>query len=504
MSDLLPMLDAFHFIRPLWLLLVPLIALTWYRARHTAMRPATPAAGIAPHLREALTVGATGGRRLRPIDGVAAALTIMALAAAGPTWSRVPDPFVAQTAPVVIALKVTDSMLDTDVAPSRLERAKQKIRDLLAERAGARTGLVAYAGSAHVVVPMTGDAGVMEPYLEGLSPDVMPEAGADATAAVTLAQSILAKEVGSGGILLVLDALEPSDVTAVRAAAASGIALLAMLPAGANDPGMADVDAEVVEVTPGDGDVRSIERSLNAAYRRADAEHGSQPWDDRGWLLAWPAALLTLLWFRRGWTMRWAVVLGVAMGSLAPGPARAEGIADWFLTPDQQGSIAYRNNEFERAALLFVDPMWKGHALYHAGKYEEAARVFGRIATPAALFMQGLALVHGRNYGDAITAFQTVVDEAPDYPGAQANLETSKAILAYLVEARAQSDTGEEAGVGADEVVRDDESDQGAPTQIQAPGQDSGILSAEQWMNTVDTGTGDFLRQRFAIEAARR
>ncbi len=106
-----------------------------------------------------------------PIDGVALGLVCLAIGAAGPTWSRMPDPFVAQSAPVVVVLKVTPSMERNDVAPSRLERGKQKIRDLLQLRAGARTALVAYAGSAHGVVPMTDDPDVMTPYLDGLTPE---------------------------------------------------------------------------------------------------------------------------------------------------------------------------------------------------------------------------------------------------------------------------------------------------------------------------------------------
>ena len=173
MSELRLILEAFHFIRPVVLLLVPLVVALWWWVRATRTRRDVPGEGIAPHLRAALTVGAHGGGRVTAIDTVAAMLLLVVVGAAGPTWSRMPDPFVAQSAPMVVVLKVAPSMEEADVAPSRLERAKQKIRDLLDLRAGARTALVAYAGTAHVVVPMTEDPGVMVPYLEGLTPEVM-------------------------------------------------------------------------------------------------------------------------------------------------------------------------------------------------------------------------------------------------------------------------------------------------------------------------------------------
>jgi Ca-activated chloride channel homolog len=494
-------LGAFHFIRPLWLLLLPAVAALWWLVRRTRMRREVPAEGLAPHLRAALTVGGAGHRRLLPIDGVAAALALVTLGAAGPTWSRMPDPFVAQSAPVVVVLKVTPSMDGTDVAPSRLERGKQKIRDLLDLRAGARTALVAYAGSAHRVVPMTEDPNVMTPYLEGLTPDVMPVEGQRAADALALAADLLAGEDTPGGVLFVADGLDPADAAALDAAEAPAVAVLAMLPEGTRDRGLDQLSAPVVPVTPDDGDIRRIDRALNAAYRQAMLDNADQPWQDRGHWLAWPAALLTLLWFRRGWTMRWAAVAALAL-AFPPGPARA-GAVDWFLTPDQQARIAFERRDYTRAADLFTDPLWRGYALYRDGQYEEAAEVLTRVETAQAAFIQGLAHIKSRSYRDGVRAFQTALDRDPSYPEAAENLAVAKAIVDYVERVREQSDTGEESGEGADDVVLDNESDRGAETRTEAPQEGGGLLTAEQWMNTVDTRTGDFLRQRFAVEAAR-
>lgn len=93
----------------------------------------------------------------------------------------------------------------------------------------------------------------------------------------------------------------------------------------------------------------------------------------------------------------------------------------------------------------------------------------------------------------------------PDYPGAAENLATAQEIVAYVETARAQSDTGEERGIGADDVVLDNEANRGAETDMDAGSSEDGkLLTAEQWMNTVDTRTADFLRQRFATEAVER
>lgn len=500
MTDLALFLDAFHFLRPLWLVSVPVLLLLWAAIRRGHGHRDMPGKAVAPHLRAALTVGADRRRRLQPVDSVAAALILAALGAAGPTWSRVPDPFAAQSAPAVMVLKVTPSMTSPDVPPSRLERGKQKIRDLLDLRAGARTALVAYAGSAHVVLPMTDDPTVMRPYLEGLSPEVMPTEGAVAAEALALAQSLLAAEDAPGGILFVTDGIDPADVAALDAAP-EAVAVLALLPEGSRDRGLDSLSAQVIAATPDSTDIRRIDGFLNAAFRRAMLEDAAQPWDDRAHWLAWPAALIVLFWFRRGWTMRWAVLLAAVM--LAPaGPARA-GVADWFLTPDQQGRLAFQRKEFARAGALFEDPLWRGYALYKAGQYEEAVAVLDRVETAQSAFIQGMAHIKFRQYRDGVRSFETALARDPDYPGAAENLEVARRIVTFVEDAREASDTGEEAGIGADDVVFDNEANRGVETQMEVPEEGGGgPLTTEQWMNTVDTRTEDFLRQRFALEAA--
>lgn len=505
MSGAVLFLEAFHFLRPVWLALLPAILLLWWAVRRSHRTRGLSADAIAPHLRAALTVGRQGGTRFKPIDGVALTLSLAALGAAGPTWSRVPDPFAAQSAPAVVVLAVTPSMEANDIAPSRLERSKQKIRDFLDLRAGARTALVAYAGSAHVVLPMTEDPGVMVPYLAGLSPEIMPSEGSVAAEALALAEALLADEAAgsTGGILFVADSIDPADVAALDASA-SAVAVLAMLPKGVRDRGLDALGAPVVAVTPDDGDIRRIDGLLNAAFARAQLEDADQPWEDRAHWLAWPAALLLLFWFRRGWTMRWAVLSAAALLLTPPGPARADGIADWFLTPDQQGRLAWEDRDFGRAAELFVDPLWRGYALYRDGQYEAAIEVLDRVETAEAAFIQGMAHIKSRGYRDGVRAFETALERDPQYPGAADNLATAREIVEYVETTRQQSDTGEEGGIGADEVVFDNESGRGAETQMEVPDEGGeGLMTTEQWMNTVDTRTADFLRIRFALENAR-
>lgn len=501
-------LTAFHFIRPWGLLLLPLVGLLWWRVRKRAMRGVDLPETIAPHLAAALTVGAEDKKRFQPIDGVALLLALLVLGASGPTWSRVPNPLVADIAPLSVILKVTPSMENTDVPPSRLERAKQKTRDLLAERAGAKTALIAYAGTAHQVVPPTEDPDVLTPFLEGLDPSVMPREGEASRAALQLAEGVLEAQDTPGSILFLADGVTDADAPAFAEHVQNGGAPVLFWFFGRDDTARSRVNGlpgvTVIDVTPDKSDVANVMRNIDAAYQAALTQDERQDWKDEGWIFAWPAAILLLFWFRRGWTMHWAVLaLGLGM-SLGSPDARAEGWRDWFLTPDQQGQLAFNNKEFSKAADLFEDPVRKAYALYRSGRYEEAAELYSWQESADAAIGEGLSLIKSRSYRPAIDAFEKAVERAPGIEAAQHNLDLSRYILDYIETTREQSDTGEEAGIGADETVYDNEAGRGADSeQTAARATDAMPETAEQWMRTVDTRTGDFLKTRFALEAAR-
>jgi len=321
-------LQAFHFLRPWWLLTLPLIAFLWWHVRKKASRKTELPSVIAPHLAAALTVGQEHRNHLRPIDTVAIVLALLALATSGPSWSRVANPLVSDTAPLVVALKVTDTMMQPDVPPNRLERAKQKTLDLLAERSGAKTALIAYSGSAHQVVPLTEDPEVIKPFLEGLDPGVMPKEGSSASEALELALSLLEGQEEPGSILFLLDTLSDADQTlfADQNASLESSLHFWVFSRDANDiEQLKNTDAgPVVAVSIDRRDVDSVLKNIDAAYQAALSQDEQSKWRDRGTLFAWPAAIVLLFWFRRGWTMRWTAILLLSVLLQPPVEARAD------------------------------------------------------------------------------------------------------------------------------------------------------------------------------------
>ena len=211
-------MDDFHFLRPLWLLvLLPTLAIwlgLWRRQdRMTSWRQIMDS-----HLIEHLVVGESKKPGLRPIQLLLVTWVVCAVALAGPSWRMEPSPFAGDEAGLVVLLKVSGTMLATDVQPTRLERAKHKIQDLLELRQGSSTGLIVYSGSAHLVMPLTRDDRIISTMLEDLTPELMPVDGDALTQALQLAEQVMEKSGVPGSVLVIADSVSPSQAQALAIA----------------------------------------------------------------------------------------------------------------------------------------------------------------------------------------------------------------------------------------------------------------------------------------------
>ena len=306
------MIGDFHFIRPWWLLAwLPLAALVWAMQRRQDATHAWHGV-VAPHLLPFLLSGQAQRRRFSPLLIVALAGFVAVLAIAGPTWQRQPAPFAEDTAALAIVIKVSPSMMTEDVQPSRLARSVQKIQDLLEQRRGAKTALIAYAGSAHVVMPATSDEGIINTFAQALDPKVMPGDGDVADKALQLADQTLA-DAGGGSILWITDSVATEQAVQLRSwrrKSSTPLRLLPpLLPGSEWDalPQTARVaDACVERLTADDSDVASLARA--AKFTATTGGELSDHWEESGYWLTPLLAALLLLFFRRGWMLQTAAI----------------------------------------------------------------------------------------------------------------------------------------------------------------------------------------------------
>jgi Ca-activated chloride channel family protein len=196
-------LRQLHFLHPAWLLLVPLLLLFagWMRVRQSR-------AGAWSKVMDADLVAALRLEKAGGVSGpwllLAGMWTLGVLAIAGPAWQRLPSMGFRAPDDWVIVLDLSPSMTVADVSPDRVTRARFAIDDLLGAAHDARVGLIAFAGEAHTVVPLTSDVATIRGLLPPLSPALMPESGDSLGPALTQAGRLLRQSGSRHANIIVL------------------------------------------------------------------------------------------------------------------------------------------------------------------------------------------------------------------------------------------------------------------------------------------------------------
>ncbi|MBE9568243.1 MAG: VWA domain-containing protein [Proteobacteria bacterium] len=534
-------LAHFHLLRPWWLL--AFLPFLWiFRFLLVVRNPVGRWRNvIAPHLLKVMLVRHGRASWFNPVTLSMAVMVLIIVALAGPTWKQQPSPFSEDIAALVIALDVSSSMQQQDVQPSRLERAKQKIHDLLALRPGGRVGLIVYAGSAHSVIPLTNDADVVNNFLSAITTDMMPRKGKFPEKSLPIAEQMLQDSPVPGTILLIGDGVSPNtgkafsnyfserqhhllvmgvgtDSLAEAGAAADDVYL--PLETTALSKLASNNDGYYQSLTLEKDDVKNLNRRIDNYLVIVD--DGSRPWVDAGYYLLFPMALLMLLWFRKGWTLHWCLVLIVISSMASPAPVIAEESMtdDWnlatrfmslWLTPDQQGRVYMEKGDYKTAATRFEDIAWRGIAYYRAENFKAAAEMFSRIDTAEGFFNLANAQAHGRNYVSAVKIYDKVLKIKPSHAGALKNRDMIQKIIDEIdlmsasqkaEDSDSSRELGEDEPQTADGVERQDFIEREVK-QLSA----EQILLDEQvndlWMQQVQKDPSRFLSVKFHMQLQR-
>lgn len=151
---------------------------------------------------------------------VIVALSAGILAAMNPRTPGDSDNRTRKGIDIAIALDVSKSMLAADLAPNRLERAKQLISKFMTEMPDDRVALVLFAGKAYLQMPLTGDHGAVELFVSSVSPDAVPQQGTVISDALTMSAGVFnSADKRFRSVLLISDG-EDHDADAARTARA--------------------------------------------------------------------------------------------------------------------------------------------------------------------------------------------------------------------------------------------------------------------------------------------
>ncbi|MGD8339889.1 MAG: VWA domain-containing protein, partial [Gammaproteobacteria bacterium] len=454
----------FHFLRPLWLVLLP-VAL-WAAWRFGMGRGG--ASGWRAVVDKALqpfvlTAGETVRQRSWPVLTVLAAASIAILALAGPTWDRLPVPAYRSDESLIVALDLSRSMDATDVEPTRLARARLKLLDLLERRSGGQTALVVFSSNAFTVTPLTSDTRTISALVNSLSTDIMPSRGSLIEAGLEKSAELLRRTGAIRGEILIVTDATPSPRAIALAESLRGDGITTSVLAVGTEQGapipvlgggfLTDASGQVVVpqlnltslervATAGGGRFAVLgagDSDLDRLFPRdvlgqvaTDDDQGQREaeiWRDQGiWLCVILLPLLAL-GFRRGWVY---VLVGALV--LPPTDALAFEWSDLWLRSDQRGYKAMQEDAPEQAAALFEDPEWLAAARYRSGQYQESAAALTGIDTAEANYNRGNALARSGQLAEAIEAYDRALELAPDHEDAEFNRE----LVAELLEQQEQ------------------------------------------------------------------
>ncbi len=444
------MIEQFHFLRPAWLLLLPLLAfLLYWLSRHrfdSARWRQVVDARLLPYV---LVGGGAAQRWPRRVLGLVATLAIVALA--GPTWERLPQPVYHNEAALVIALDLSRSMDANDVKPSRLARARHKIADLLAARDEGQTALVVYARDAVAVTPLTSDTETILTLLPSLDTSLMPAQGSRAERALELAFELFAGGgVPRGDVLLVGDGIDALALERLRAGLEGSPHRMSVLAVGTPTGGpiplhnggfLKDTEGSIVvpalaednlravaeagggvyaAISADDLDINALVYHFESGYAAADVratERSTELWRELGpWLLL--AALpLAALAFRRG--LLYVVAIGFV--AAAPPDARALDWASLWQNNDQRARDLFEQERHAAAAAGFDDPDWRAAAAYRAGDLAAATDIWRQLDGERAQYNRATALAGLGRYAEALDEYARLLEQNPAHADAAYN-----------------------------------------------------------------------------------
>ncbi|MEH6617148.1 MAG: VWA domain-containing protein [Porticoccus sp.] len=463
--DWLTTLSDFHFLRPLWLfaLLPALLACGWlyHHQQRSGSWEQVISADLLPLLLDHIPVKQRRGLPLAALVG----WLLGSLAMAGPTWEQTPLPVHKQESALVVLFDLSPSMLAQDLKPNRLTRARLKLIDLLQQRQEGTTALVAYAGEAFVVSPLTDDADTLAALIPALDPNIMPSRGSNVEAAVEQSIELMFNAGLTQGDLLLLTDDVPLTArdTLSETIRNMGDFRLSILGVGTEDgapiplgnQGFAkDSNGSIVisrldiaslkkltrrhggrysNLTADDTDIKHISEgfSIEPGAPGKQLERTFDTWEDQGYWAVLPLLFILLLAFRRGLL----ACLLVAPLLYTPQTSYAFGWEDLWSTPDQQAANALSKGDTATAQERFNAPQWKASAAYRNNDFETAGLLYNNHSVDGH-YNRGNALAKAGKLEEAIESYQQALSLSPKDDDAQYN----KALVEQLLQQQQDSE----------------------------------------------------------------
>jgi len=299
-------MNAFHFLRPEYLLLlIPAWVLVWWLLRQQNDETKWKKVIDSKLLKHLLIEPEQNHAKIAAPWHLGLVLTLLILAVSGPSWKLKDSPFTQDDTKIALLISVKKSMLTTDIMPNRLSRAAIKVEDLMNEHADTQAALLAYSGTAHLVLPLTSDHSIIKTFSDALDPGIMPLEGDALQNALLLAQKQL--ESKGATIIVLTDSVSPSTAKlAVKNGFDTDMNVILWKIASPELSSEAEfksaasiLDAKVVDYRGDNSDVAEVSSLIDRNFKSAVTDD-SNKYEDGGYWFVPIIFLLMLLWARQG------------------------------------------------------------------------------------------------------------------------------------------------------------------------------------------------------------
>ncbi len=502
-------LHDFHFLRPWWLLALPVGLLLLARLKRREPGKSQWHKVCDSHLLEHLLVGEAKIQQKRVYSSLLIMLSLATLALAGPAWERLPQPLFRAAGGRVIVLDLSLSMLTPDIVPSRLNRARYKAIDLVKAGIGIEQGVVVFAGDSFIVAPLTDDRATLLNLLPCLDTNTVPVQGSRADRGLEKAGELLKRAaINQGQIILLADDADQQTIAAARKLNNAGhrvdvitVGTKNGAPITLSDGSyLKDKQGRIVVPVPAFAKLREVAESGGGSYLKIDDPESSfqrlnkpttlfpetksqseltgDQWLDRGpWLLI-PLVLLAAICFRKGWLL----ILLMAL-FINPETAAAQNRDNlWqnlWQRPTQQAAKAFAEEDFNGAAQLTKDPDWQAASLYRAGNFKESAAVLEPLTSSRAHYNRGNALAHSGELEKAIEAYDQALEIDPTMEDAGFNRELVEKLLQQQEE-QEKSQDGDQSQSENDDSEKENSDNQDSENQNSEQNSDDQQQSSNQ------------------------
>ena len=485
----------FEFIRPavLWLL-IPAIGLFFVALiKH---KKTTDVQLIAPHLAQ-FVISDTNTKASQPLWLIAVFCSLGVLFSAGPSFEKKQVPVFQSKSARVIVMDMSYSMYSTDILPNRLTQARFKSLDMIELFKEGDTALVAYAGTAYTISPLTNDATTLSNLIPSLSPDIMPDKGSNVLAGLDMAKELL-NQAGyiDGDIILITDGIEQEEQSDVTSFINNTTFRLNIYGVGSEQGApiklpeggfLKDRYGQIVIPTinisqlkslatrsggkfaryqPSNSDINTFSPMANSELLKDETQSQALWRIDAGIY-----GLLLLLPFGLYLFRRSAFLGAVLLLTFLPQQnAYALELPTLLKNTDQRALTAYKNEEYDKAANAKSNQL-KGAALYKQGNYNAALDVFGQDKSATGYYNYGNALAKAGKLEEAINAYKQAQTLQSDFSQAADNQALVEQLLNQQ-EQQNQQNQQEQSGDESQNQENQQQGDQNQQPNNEQPGQE--------------------------------